>query len=89
MFLLSHPAIQYHSTLTAFPGPVKVRIPFPGVEQSLCGMLKYTEFVCPDRKVPLVGLMVMLFTLLVADQLKLRVFELLVSETEHSQLPPV
>jgi len=52
-------------------------------------MLKFTEFVCPDRKVLLVGLMVMLFTLLVADQFKLRVFELLVSETEHSQLPPV
>ena len=43
------------------------------------------DFGGPGGKVPLEGLMVMLFTLLVADQFKLRVFELLVSETEHSQ----
>ena len=52
-------------------------------------MLNGTDFVCPGVKVPLAGLMVMLLTLLVADQPKLRVFELLVSDTEHSQLPPV
>ena len=35
------------------------------------------------------GLMATLLGLLEADHFKLRVFELLVSETEQSQLPPV
>ena len=89
MLLLCHPTIQFHATVTGFPGPVKVSVPFPLGEQSLCGMLNCIEFVFPDGKVPLDGLMVMLFALLVADQFKLKVFELLVSETEQSQLPPV
>ena len=89
MLLLCHPRIQFHATVTAFPGPVKVSDPAPLGEQSLWGMLNCTELVCPDCKVPLEGLMATLLRLLEADQFKLRVFELLVSETEHSQLPPV
>jgi len=45
------------------------------------------EFDCPGDNLPVDGLILMFFILLVADQFKLRVFELLVSKTEHSQLP--
>ena len=89
MQLLCYPTMQFHATVTAFPGPVKVSVPFPMDEQSTCGMLICTEFDNPDDKVPLDGMIPTFFILLVADQFKLSVFEVLVSETEHSQLPPV
>ena len=80
MFLLGHPAIQYHSTLAVFAGPVKVRIPFVG--QSLIGTVICTEIVCPGDKVPLDGLKLTPFIpLLVADQPKLRFVEEFVNET--------
>ena len=48
-------------------------------------MLNCTELECPAANVPLTGLMPMLFTLLLADQCKLRVFECLVSVTKQIQ----
>ena len=88
MFLLGHPAIQYHSTLAVFAGPVKVRIPFVG--QSLIGTVICTEIDRPGGRVPLDGLRLMPFIpLVLADQFKLTVFELLVSNTEHIQRPSV
>ncbi len=45
--------------------------------------------VCPACSIPLEGLIVMVLKLLLADQGKLTVVELLLSETEHSQFPPV
>ena len=89
MLLLCHPKIQFHATVTALAGPVKVSDPAPLGEQSLWGMLNCTGLVCPDCNVPLDGLMTTLLRLLEADHFKLRVFELLVSETEHSHVPPV
>jgi hypothetical protein len=88
LFLLSYPAIQYHSTLTVFAGPVKESIPLVG--QLLTGTVTCTWVVCPGDKVPLNWLRFTPFKpLLFADQFNLRVFELLVNETEHLQRPPV
>ena len=89
MLLLCHPRIQFHATVTAFPGPVKVTDPAPLGEQSLWGMLNCIVLVFPGCKVLLEGLTTTLLRLLEANHFKFRAFELLVSETEHSQLPPV
>ncbi len=72
--------MQDQFTLTVFAGPVKVRIPFVG--QSLIGTVIFTLMVCLGKRVLLSGLKLTPFKpLLLADQFKLRLVEVLVSET--------
>ena len=61
-------------------------VPFAG--QMLLGTLISTRIVCPGSKALLAGLKLTPFNpLLVADQFKLRLVEVLVSETKHIQNP--
>jgi hypothetical protein len=60
----------------------------PVAGQLLCGTVISTRIVCPGGKVPLAGLKLTPFNpLLVADQLKLTLVEVLVRETKHIQNP--
>jgi hypothetical protein len=73
-------SVQVHGTVTVLAGPVKVRV--VEVWQLLYGTIISMRSVCPGAIVSLDGLKLIPGTpVLEADQVRLRLFELLVKET--------
>ena len=72
--------VQVHGIFTIFVGPVKMRV--VEVWQLLYGTIISTRSVCPGPMVSLDGLKLIPGTpVLEADQLRLKLFELLVKDT--------